>query len=56
MRATWKQVLRATSYEGHCLSVYSIRYTAITLGGVDSIALRSTEERLVSLFFCVAVV
>jgi len=31
VRATLKKVLRATSVEGHCLSVHGIRHTATTL-------------------------
>ena len=50
--ATWKQVLRATTFEGHCLSVYSIRHTATTLIADDAI-LNCNEARFASPSFCI---
>ena len=37
VRATSKEVLRATASEGHCLSVHDIRHAATTLNGWNAI-------------------
>lgn len=50
VRAAWKQVLRATTFEGHYLSVHGIRYAAITL--VASMPPSNEQEERLASRYC----